>query len=162
MPTYNIPGHGKLCLSVLVLDLNGTVSVDGQVVAGVRERVAALKILGMEGYLLTADTRRHGQQTADDLGLALHRLAANDKEDRSEGTQKRAFVERLGAERVAAVGNGANDSQMLQAAALGIVVIQAEGAASATLYAGDVVVSHVCDALDLLLNPARLIATLRC
>jgi soluble P-type ATPase len=113
MPTYYILGRRELCLSALVLDLNGTVSIDGHIVAGVEERVAALETLGMEGYLLTADTRGHGQQTADALGLSLHRLAANDEERQSEGTQKRAFVEQLGAERVAAIGNGANDLQML-------------------------------------------------
>ena len=162
MPTYDMPGRGELCLSVLVLDLNGTVSIDGQVIAGVAERVVALKAQGVDCYLLTADTRGQAQQTADALGLSLHRLAANDEEHLGEGTKKRSFVERLGAERVAAIGNGANDLQMLRAAALGIVVIQAEGAASATVRAADVVVPHVCDALDLLLNPARLVATLRC
>jgi len=40
-------------------------------------------------------------------------------------------------------------------------VCQAEGAAMATLLAADVVVTNICDALDLLLNPPRLIATLR-
>jgi soluble P-type ATPase len=67
----------------------------------------------------------------------------------------------LGAAQVAAVGNGANDEGMLRAAAVGIAVIQQEGTAVATLCAADVVVPDIRAALDLLIEPQRLIATLR-
>jgi soluble P-type ATPase len=50
---------------------------------------------------------------------------------------------------------------MLAAAALGIAVVQKEGAATETLSAADVVVSDIRSALDMLLFPKRLIATLR-
>jgi soluble P-type ATPase len=50
---------------------------------------------------------------------------------------------------------------MLRSAALGIAVIQREGAAAAALLEADVVVTDVRDALDLLLNPLRLVAGLR-
>ena len=70
-------------------------------------------------------------------------------------------MDRLGAERVVAIGNGANDAEMLAAAALGIAVLGPEGLATATLRAVDVVVGRIEDALDLLLQPQRLVATLR-
>ena len=50
---------------------------------------------------------------------------------------------------------------MLEGAALGIAVIQAEGAAGETLMAADVVAPGILEALDLLANPLRLVATLR-
>jgi soluble P-type ATPase len=50
---------------------------------------------------------------------------------------------------------------MLAAATVGVAVMQAEGAAAETLAAADIVVATIGDALDLLLRPARLIATLR-
>jgi len=156
MPTYKVPGRETLHLSTLVLDLNGTIAVDGEVIPGVAERVTALKAQGMACYLLTADTRGHGAETADVLGLALQRLTPGD-----ERAQKRAFVEQLGVDRVAAVGNGANDVGMLQTAALGIAVLQAEGMAAEVLNAADVIVPDICAALDLLLKPTRLIATMR-
>ena len=62
---------------------------------------------------------------------------------------------------MAAIGNGANDADMLQTAAVGIAVLGAEGLAAETLLAADVVCANPLDALDLLLNPRRLIATLR-
>jgi soluble P-type ATPase len=62
---------------------------------------------------------------------------------------------------VVAIGNGANDAQMLGAAALGIAVLGVEGLALEALQSADVVVPHIVDGLDLLLNVPRLIATLR-
>jgi soluble P-type ATPase len=50
---------------------------------------------------------------------------------------------------------------MLEEAALGIAVLGPEGLAVPALLAADVLVASIEDALDLLLNPRRLIATLR-
>ena len=47
------------------------------------------------------------------------------------------------------------------AAALGLAVIQREGAAAETLNAADVVCGDILSALELLTNPLRLVATLR-
>jgi phosphoserine phosphatase len=68
---------------------------------------------------------------------------------------------KMGAENVVAIGNGVNDSLMLKKAALGIVVIGGEGAAQKTIKEADIVVKDIHDALGLLLNRLRLIATLR-
>ena len=54
-----------------------------------------------------------------------------------------------------------NDRLMLQVAGLGIVVVQAEGAAVQTVLAADVLSPDILTALDLLLHPLRLVATLR-
>jgi soluble P-type ATPase len=50
---------------------------------------------------------------------------------------------------------------MLRAAALGIAVLAGEGLAVEALLAADVLALGPSDALDLLLNPRRLAATLR-
>jgi soluble P-type ATPase len=50
---------------------------------------------------------------------------------------------------------------MLKQAALGIAVIQTEGAATAALLAAEIITPGIFDALDLLLHPDRLKATLR-
>ena len=70
-------------------------------------------------------------------------------------------MEELGPERVAAIGNGANDAAMLRRAALGIAVMGGEGLAAACLNAADAIAPDIGTALDLLLWPRRLIATLR-
>jgi soluble P-type ATPase len=50
---------------------------------------------------------------------------------------------------------------MLKEAAIGIAVVGPEGASAAALQQADVVTRSIIDALDLLLNPRRLVATLR-
>ena len=50
---------------------------------------------------------------------------------------------------------------MLASAGLGIAVIQGEGAAVETLLAARIVAPDIGTALGLLLNPRRLVATLR-
>jgi P-type E1-E2 ATPase len=74
---------------------------------------------------------------------------------------KRRVIASLGGHRCAAIGNGANDVPMLSEAALGIAVIGVEGAAAATLAAADLVTRSITQALDLLLEPRALAASLR-
>jgi soluble P-type ATPase len=59
------------------------------------------------------------------------------------------------------VGNGRNDRLMLQEAGLGIAVVQGEGAAVQTALTADVLAPDILTALDLLIHPLRLVATLR-
>jgi soluble P-type ATPase len=171
MLTVEIPGYDRLVLEHLALDLNGTLALDGEVLPGVAERLAALSP-HLQIYLLTADTRGRGADTAATLGISLHRLTSGfvsaarlgspkSQPNGDEAAQKRAFVESLGAEKVAAVGNGANDAEMLAVAALGIAVLGPEGLARAAWQNADLIVPDVNAALDLLLHPQRLIATLR-
>jgi P-type E1-E2 ATPase len=155
MIELNVPGLGTLTLEHMVLDLNGTISLDGQVLPGVAERVAELSSQ-LTVHLLSADTRGLAADTARQLGVHLERVTPG-----HEGAQKQQFVERLGRQKVVTVGNGANDRQMLEAAALGIAVLGSEGLAVASLSAADLVAGSIQDALDLLINPQRLLATLR-
>jgi soluble P-type ATPase len=62
---------------------------------------------------------------------------------------------------VLAVGNGRNDVLLLEKAALGICVVQLEGAAVISMQAADMVCVDINDALDLLLRSHRMTATLR-
>ena len=155
MIEIDVPGWKSLRLEHAVFDVNGTLAVDGHLLDGVAERLAALRHR-LQVHLLTADT--HGGQAAIDrqLGLEAHRMTPG-----CEREQKAAFVRQLGGSGVVALGNGANDAGMLEASALSIAVLGREGASGETLAAADVVVTDICDALDLLLLPKRLSATLR-
>jgi len=165
MIEIEVPGRGTQRLKHLVLDVNGTIALDGQLIEGVAQRLAELR-RSVEVHLLTADTR--GQQQAIDaqLDTKATRIAPDApvharRGCESEAAQKASFVRGLGNRNVCAVANGANDAQMLREAALAIAVLGKEGLAVETLNAADVVVRDVSDALDLLLNPLRLAATWR-
>jgi soluble P-type ATPase len=147
-----IPGRDTLTLRHLVLDLNGTLAVDGHVVAGVAERLDALRV-HLQLHVLTAGTHGHMDECATVLGVQPRAIGT--------GTEKRDHVRTLGSRQVVAMGNGANDVLMLQEAALAIAVLGPEGLCAEALAASDVVVADPCAGLDLLLHPARLVATLR-
>jgi len=71
------------------------------------------------------------------------------------------YLAQLSKEHTAAIGNGYNDIYMLDEAALGIAVIGSEGCSVRALEKADIVTNAINDALDLLLNPKRIVATLR-
>lgn len=156
MIQIGVPGLGPLSLSALVLDMNGTISLDGKLLEGVEERIARLSGL-LDVHLATSDTFGTARELADQLRVSLHRLEPNGM----EAMQKARLVRRLQAEGVVAVGNGCNDTAMLREAAVGIAVIGPEGCAREALEAADIVAPSITWALDLLLNPRRLAATLR-
>jgi soluble P-type ATPase len=150
-----VPGFGKLQLDHLVLDYNGTLAVDGKLLPGVKRRLAALGTR-LRIHVITADT--FGKARAGLAGLDCRlEIVKSGGEDRA----KAAYVRRLRQDRVACIGNGRNDRRMLRVAALGIAVVQTEGASTEALAAADLLVPSVCDALDLFLNPRRLTASLR-
>jgi soluble P-type ATPase len=60
-----------------------------------------------------------------------------------------------------AIGQGANDAQMLRCAVIGICVLSPEGTAVETLTSADVVSPNILSALEMLEKPLRLVATLR-
>jgi len=155
MIKIDIPNGPQLNLTYLVLDLNGTLAVDGALLPGVAERIAPLSGQ-LDIYLLTANTHGGGEEIAQKLGIQFTQLMPG-----PGGAQKKNFVQDLGRDQVVATGNGANDAAMLKTAALGIAVNGAEGAAPNAIASADIYVSNILDGLDLLLFPNRLRATLR-
>lgn len=155
MIELNIPGRGLMQLQHLVCDVNGTLAVDGQLLDGVKPRLSTLRDR-LTLHLLTADT--HGKQDTLDrqLGITAVRIQPG-----NEAEQKENYINKLGAGTCVAVGQGANDARMLQAAALGICVLSPEGTAVETLVGADLVVANIFEALDLLEKPIRIVATLR-
>lgn len=155
MIELTIPGHGPLRIQHLVTDVNGTLAVDGVLIDGLTKRITSLRDR-LEIHMLTADT--HGRQGSIDeqLNLKATRIQAG-----NEAKQKAEFVHKLGADTVVAIGQGANDAEMLKAAVLGICVMSQEGAAVETMISADLIVPDIFTALDLLDKPLRIVASLR-
>jgi len=150
-----IPGRGVLRIRHLVLDYNGTLACDGRIFAGVKELLNVLAEQA-EVHVLTADTFGEAQSELEGAPCRLSVLPADNQD-----AAKAEYVKRLGADGTACVGNGRNDQLMLEAAALGIAVIQEEGAAADAVLSADVVCKDIVSALELLRNSLRLVATLR-
>ena len=147
-----IPGRPQLSLAHLLVDVNGTLSDRGALIATVSERLRRIAD-DLTIHLLTADTFGNGREIAESLSARLLRV--------SDGQHKREHAERLGAEGCVAIGNGANDVPMLERCGLAIAVLGPEGSSARALLASDVVCRTIAEALDLLLSPQALMATLR-
>jgi soluble P-type ATPase len=155
MLAIDIPGRGQFQLEHLVLDVNGTLAVDGVLIDGVVSGLNRLKGR-LEFHLLTADT--HGRQAELDrqLGLTADRIQPG-----GEAEAKADFVRDLGPTHVIAIGQGANDAGMLRTAAIGMAVVSPEGTSVEALTAADLLVPDILSALAMLDNPLRLKASLR-
>jgi P-type E1-E2 ATPase len=149
----SIPGRTRpLRIEHVVFDFNGTLAVGGKLARGAAARLRKLATL-THVVVMTADTFGTARRALARLPLAVHVVRG--------GIAKRRFVESLGRKSVAAIGNGANDVPMLGVAALGIVVVGGEGTSGEAVRAATIVARDIDVAIDLLLKPQRLVATLR-
>ena len=154
MLNIQIPGREMLSLSHLVLDYNGTIAEDGDIIDSIRPRLAELS-KDLSIYVITADT--HGTAAKKCEGLPLQVLTF----PTTEVGKIKAEQVGLMSDGVITIGNGFNDIQMSDAADLSICVIGKEGCCGALLAHTDIVVTSIEDALDLLLKTGRVRATLR-
>ena len=155
MINLSIPGFGDLNLEHLVLDYNGTLALDGEPLSGIAERLIRLS-KDLRVHVITADTFGSVKEKLKDLPLTVVVLG-KDQQDHA----KLSYVNSLGAEHTVCIGNGRNDGLMLEACALGLGVILGEGACVRTLESAKLVFTSITDALDILLKPLRLTASLR-
>lgn len=155
MISVDIPGFGALRLAHLVVDFNGTLAENGVMLPGVPDLLRDLSSV-LAIHVVTADTFGSAARQLAGLPVNLEVLGAD-----GQGPAKRAYVIGLSADSVVAIGNGRNDEAMLKTAALGIALIQGEGAATATINAATAVCPGIVAALEMLKYPVRLTATLR-
>ncbi len=150
-----IPGFGKVELEYLVSDFTGTLSVDGKLIPGVKERLNRISEF-LKIYILTADTFGRAEKELSGINCEV-KILQGEEQDK----QKEDFVKKLGPEKVIAFGNGINDRRMLNTAKIGVCVLLDEGCSVYALTSADILVKSINDGLDLLLHPLRLKATLR-
>ena len=155
MLTLDIPGRKPVEAEHLVLDYNGTLAVDGCIIQGVADRLKKLSSV-IRVHVLTADTFGTAEKELRGIPVILQII-----EKENQDSQKLNYVTNLDADKVISIGNGRNDILMLRASALGIGVIQSEGAYSQIINNAQVICTSIIDALSLLTNENRLIATLR-
>lgn len=152
MIRIDIPQRGIIELQHAVFDINGTLTVDGLPMSGVVARLNALRE-HLSLYALTAGTQGNIPELEKILGFPLRRI--------SSGEEKTQYVQQLGPASVIAFGNGMNDVGMLRLAAIGVAILAGEGLATEALQAADVLALGPVEAIELVLHPKRLVATLR-
>lgn len=139
----------------MVLDLNGTLTVDGIINANTISLLKKAAVF-LEVHILTADTLGLAVQIQRALNLKVHVIGCE-----HTSAAKAYYIQKLGLREVMAVGNGVNDAAMLEKAAIGIAVLGPEGCAAEALRSADLLVNNIDDALCMVTKPRRLIASLR-
>jgi soluble P-type ATPase len=155
MFSEEISGFGPVQIDHIILDYNGTIAQDGNPIDGVQERIEALASF-LQVHVLTADTHGSVESALKGWPCSIHVIGQG-----AERTAKLHYVEECVPERCAAIGNGMNDSGMLDAAGVGVAVFCPEGGAVPALRSADIICGDICSALDLFLCAGRLKATLR-
>ena len=157
--TIDIPGFGMLQINSLLSDYTGTLAFNGKLVAGVRDRLVRLAEL-VDIHVVTSDSFGTAEEELKGLPLVCRRL-----EGGSEDVQKRRYAEGLDPRHVASFGNGNNDRLHMklvkESGGVTIAVDNGEGCAHEAIRNANVIVAGAVNALDLLLEPIRLRATLR-
>lgn len=151
----DIPDWGSVDIENIVIDLNGTIATDGRVPLEVKERINSLSDQA-NIYILTADTQETANEEILGMNAELIKIPGEDSKQR-----KFDFLKTLNLEMTVVIGNGSNDQLILKETALGIAVLGDEGVSVSAIKSADIVVKNIQNALDLLLKPKRLIATLR-
>ena len=131
-----IPGWGELAIENLILDFNGTIAKDGRVMDGVKELLEKIHDQGVTIYIVTADTNGTVMEECAKLPVEVKIFDSD-----TVARDKRCLCQSLGCERTASIGN--------------------EGAYTNSAMQADVLVTDICNALELLLSPNRMTATLR-
>jgi soluble P-type ATPase len=155
MIKIEIPGNRIIRLRNLLLDYNGTLAVDGSLLPNVKELLIELSGK-LNIHIVTADTFGMVKEKMSGIECTINIITSG-----NEQLQKLSYLQSLNAEESVCMGNGSNDVLMLEQATLGILVIGHEGVAGSCLKHADIVCNDIQDALNLLLHPQRIIATLR-
>jgi soluble P-type ATPase len=155
MISIDIPGWGTMEIEYLILDLNGTLATDGTILPEAKKRINSLAGQ-VKIFVLTADTQGTATKEIRDLRAELIKIEGKDSKE-----EKFSFLSTLDLEKTVVIGNGSNDQLVLKEAGLGIAILGDEGISVAAMKNADILAKTISDALDLLLKPKRLVATLR-
>ncbi len=155
MLKIDIPGFKDLSIEKIVFDYNGTLAFQGEIRPEILKKLK--KLAGyFEVYVVTADTYGTVSQTFAGSSVKVKIISGSqgrkDKED---------FVKSLNSKEVLAIGNGRNDTAMLQEATLGIAVLGGEGMAAELYRSADLICPGIAEVFELLDNPRGLKGSLR-
>jgi len=150
---YNIPEVGVLEIKTIVLDLNGTLAVNGKIIKGVKNLLTKIKKLGIKIILFTGDARGNAYDLCKNLDIEFKK-AINQKE-------KEKFFLELDTEKTAAIGNARIDNGKFKHAKLSIATLQEEGIHTGILKYVDIIVPSIIDALNLFIDEKIMKATMR-
>lgn len=155
MITILRPGHEPLEIDSILIDFEGTLALDGRIHPKVKDK---LNLLAKRSriYILTEEKKEKVEEGLRKVKAEIIYLSEG-----QASQEKLRCLNEVGAGRTVAIGNGLDDGEVLEKAALGLAVLSREGTAASTLIKADLLFPAILDALDFLLKPLRQKATLK-
>ncbi len=154
MITVQRPGQEPLEIEFLLIDFEGSLATDRRVHPKAKDKI----------NLLSKRTRIYifAKEESEIVAQALKKVKAEVVylREGEASQEKLKMLRQLGPQRTAAIGNGTDDTEMIENAALGICVFSREGTSTETIQKADLLMVNILDALDFLLKPLRQKATL--
>jgi len=155
-----IPNVRRLIIHRLVTDFTGTLSLGGQLSPGVEDRLRRLNQI-LDITVISADSFGTAVGQLASIPISPIILSPGLRHDR----EKEKYVKDNNPSQIAAFGNGNNDALMLkavkEAGGLAVAVDNGEGCSVEALRNANIFIVGIVNALDLMLEPTRLRATLR-
>ncbi|MCT4602261.1 MAG: hypothetical protein N4A59_05020 [Marinifilum sp.] len=151
--SYAVPGVGTINIDTLVVDSNGTLTVKGEMVPGVVERIHRLQMLGVNVVMISSDQRGNAKDLALSSGIAYY--------EANNSREKEDVLLSLGSNNVAAIGNARIDIGLFVQSIVSVATLQAEGIHKDIIDHVDVIVPSINDALDFFLDDDTFIATMK-
>lgn len=148
-----IPRGETIEINTIVLDLNGTLSVNGVVLNETKALIEKLKKLKYRIVLISGDIRGNAKQISEELKIELFLGTTS--------IDKAKQMKQFNKETTASIGNARIDIGTFENSKLSISTLQSEGIHTGILKYVDIVVPSIEDALKLFINTKSLAGTLR-
>jgi soluble P-type ATPase len=148
------PGLNPLEIEFILLDFEGTLAIDRRVHPKAKDKINLLS-KRTNLYVFTTQKKELIEERLRKVKAEIIYLAEGNSSRR-----KLDLLRQLGPTRCATIGNGMDDTTLMQEAGIGICVIGKEGSSGETMKNADLVFADILDALDFLLKPLRQKATL--
>ena len=150
---FNIPQGESFEITTIVLDLNGTLSVNGKISDKTKSLISKLKELNYRIVLISGDIRGNAKIIAKELGIEILLGKTSD--------EKVKQMYNFDIEKTASIGNARIDIGTFINSKLSIATLQSEGIHTGILKYVDIIVPSIEDALNLFIDKKSLEGTLR-
>lgn len=151
--SYTVPGVGTIDIDTLVVDSNGTLTIKGEMIPGVEERIHRIQMLGVNLVMISSDQRGTAKNLALSSGISYY--------EASNSREKEDILLSLGSKNVAAIGNARIDIGLFVQSVVSVATLQSEGIHKDIIDHVDVIVPSINDALDFFLDEDTFIATMK-
>lgn len=154
MVTILRPGQEPLKIDSILIDFEGTLAQDRRVHPKAKDKINLLS-KRTKIYILIKGEGEGVEKVLKNVKAEMVYL-----NEEKPSRQKLELLRKLGPSGTVAIGNGVDDTSMIEEAGLSLCIIGKEGTFSETVKKADLVFINILDALDFLLKPLRQKATL--